>query len=228
MATDTQAGAAFYEGGSSQNSLNASSYNQQAGHTIIAFITCYNSAITLPSDTAGNNWTKISTVSFTSGVNFSYFSVYYCTNCKGNAANVVQAKFAGATYCAIDTWDITGVTALDATASALGSAGTTGISGAASVTFTTGNTADLVIFYCVSSFSLWTGGTQPSGYTALPPVFPVRGNESGSYKKVSSIQSGVTLTWNYNNAYASYALTVGFKLAPSGAGLLLGVGAIFL
>lgn len=177
--------------------------------------------ITGVADTAGNTYTPCSQMQDGAGSRLQWF---YCSNCLGNAANIITANFDFTTdFVSIDRAQYSGILLTGAfdVEDVSGSA-TSGTPGAVSGSFSTNQTAELIL---AAAQVQATGGTWSagSGYTLITQ--DAQGVAGIEEMIVTTIQTGITATMNSTSSSSWCIAVATFRAAPAsniGIGFALG------
>lgn len=217
-------------GGSPVTSLTTNSYNQIAGHCLVAIVVSFATpvgGVTALSDMAGNSWTQIF-VSDVGDIGLGKINAFYVPNCKGNATNktTLGSPWLGSSFATLTVYDIAGAdisSPLDVAMSATYSSTTPTISG-----ITTALANEAFITLIDDRAANLASATVPSS----PIVFIENGEGINSayscagHAVVSSIQTNISVAWsNVENSQQGAILVMSFKAAPpspptpSGGGL---------
>lgn len=191
---------AYVSGGASGGgvtSISTSAHSQAAHHCIAVgangFIA---SGMTAPTDTAGDTFTSV--VALYTGSNQDSIAGWVAYNVAGNASNVVTANLGSSVaFATVQAYDVDPggnctSTLLDIHAAiATTSSGT---SASQTITTAVANEAILPFIYSSGSAS-FSAATVPTSFTANPSGITASYGYSAS-RIVSTIQTGVTLTWS--------------------------------
>lgn len=188
------------------------SYNQTAGHLIVAVTKAgvagsqYCTSLT---DTAGNTYVRIFTTNCSGqgtdsgtyvnptgkgggATDIDCLQMWYCANCVGNASNVLTATFnTNVTYSGVAAWDVTGADTLD-TASVSMNQFNTATGTSYNIDLTTTQENEVVLVYGQSNYGGSGTYSAGSGFT-LNGAWP---NQSGAcaYKIQDAVRSSERIT----------------------------------
>lgn len=149
----------YANGGGAASQTLAYGSNNTANNLLVAVVFWITAGVnTTVTDTAGNNWSSLSSVVISAG---KFVQLFYAPKCK-SGANTVKATFSstGGTFVAMSIAEYSGVNTLDKQASAAGSS-TSASSGA---TPTTNHAIELVLGY-ISAANSGITVTPGSGFT---------------------------------------------------------------
>jgi hypothetical protein len=169
-------------------------FNLTAGNTVAFWFRAFDDDnLPVVSDTAGNNY-SIGFLNKAATGSGSYLLIAYQYNCNGHASNVITVtsatnRFWGATYAQF-SGTTTATSSVDQLGVGANASGTTVTSAA----FTTVQ-ADEVIVACGNPGALGTW-TPDTGFTTC--ATDALGIATMSYKIVSAIQTGATVTYTYS------------------------------
>lgn len=208
----TFAGVAGVNAGS-VNSLQApaATYNQAAGNAILVISNAFNQAPGAISDTAGNSF-GTPVLNYVGGNN-NNIKAWIVKNCLGSSVNAVTVAYSAAAFATLAYFDISGCDTSSptdvVTSAATSGAGATTIS----KTITTVQANEAIITVAFQDSASMISNTPPSGYTgsAINNGYAVYASQV-----VSSIQTGVTLTWTIGVGAFLDMLVVSLKAPTSG------------
>jgi hypothetical protein len=201
-------------------SISAAAQNVTAGNLLVVAVSIYGTyldssinCIDAITDTAGNKYTLIpDSVQFPYATGDVGIAFYYCTNCLGNAANVIKAHFNHVVqYTTIYAWQIAGADTVNPFDSvgknAAASPGSTFNTNA----FSTAN-ADTVICLMGAQVGASANGGASSGFTLDDHSITPAQTSVATHGIFSSVQSGITP--GFTNASGTYAavVAVAFKI----------------
>jgi hypothetical protein len=205
-------GKAGTSGGNSSIAL--ASYNQPAGETIVIATEIYDPShsgalLTSLSDTAGNTYLPIFAGHGFSTGGTVWDQLWYCANCLGNAANVIQANYGfAADYCTMAGYHIGGGTNILPDVSSTNN-GFSAAGASANYTTTAANEA-LIAFISTVSGAL-SASAVDSSFTLDDGA--IQGNSTNltgiAHLLVTSIQTAQHVTFtntntNWNVIFASF------------------------
>jgi hypothetical protein len=184
------------------------SYNQAAHHCILVVETNISGTISAPTDTSSDTPTNV--IAAYTGGNTNQIDAWIFYNVAGNAAEVVTSNMAGSSYAGTQYYDINvggNCTAANLDIAAHATGVTTGNS--ISQTITTTNANEAILTAMIQADGTLTSTTQPTSYTqgSIAPN-NTNGFVAEAYNVVSSIQTGVTLTWSAITATGQYDMLV--------------------